>query len=597
MRHLLTLLSLLFVGSVWADDFNFNSPRAKAAMEKYQYDKEDLLRDLEAALEHERTKGSLEEAIKIRDAIATLKQQPDAPVSNAQIPSDAVEWNGHYYRVSNKRLPHDQAKQLCENAGGHLVRIESAAEQEFVAGLTRDTASPLIWIDGSDGNMEGAWFFSNGVPMKFFFWAANTPDNHQQIEHHIVMNRPPENEGRWGDVAADGHKASFICEWDGPAGSTQRAKKIPADAVKYKGNYYKHLKNAGSKTWHLAREYCENNGGHLLRIDSKGENDFVMRSFPTEANYWIDVTEAEKEGVYTDSDEKPLGFANWRPGKDPGPNFHPSFAHVGYMWNRTGEWFIVPSGLRQEFICEWEGDGDVSTGSKSKPADAVEWNGHHYWVSNEGTTWHEAKAKCEKMGGHLARITNQAEHNFIDRTLDQKIKTPIKQQKQSERDHWVDGERGADGVWRFSDGTKFSYFNWDGNPVIPLVDTNHRWLALGFPESNHGWINIPSDYKLGFICEWEGGSSAPETPTKPERTKPKSEEPIKKLSPKHAKRVLDDANLWEGKPGVWFLKRANNFSGRTYERLSQSNRIRSALASVNGRLPTPAEMNNPPSRR
>jgi len=68
------------VGSVWADDFNFNSPRAKAAMEKYQYDKEDLLRDLEAALEYERTKGSLEEAIKIRDAIANLKQQPDAPV-------------------------------------------------------------------------------------------------------------------------------------------------------------------------------------------------------------------------------------------------------------------------------------------------------------------------------------------------------------------------------------------------------------------------------------------------------------------------------------------------------------------------------------
>ena len=101
----------------------------------------------------------------------------------------------------------------------------------------------------------------------------------------------------------------------------------------------------------------------------------------------------------------------------------------------------------------------------------------------------------------------------------------------------------------------------------------------------------------GFICEWEGGGSVPDTPTKPERTKPKPEEPIKKLSPQHAKRVLDDANLWEGKPGVWFLKQANNFSGRTYERLSQSNRIRSALASVNGRLPTKAEMNNPPSRR
>ncbi len=74
MRHLLTLVSLLFVGSVWADDFNFNSPRAKAAMEKYQYDKEDLLRDLEAALKYERTEGELDEAIRIRDAIKALKR-------------------------------------------------------------------------------------------------------------------------------------------------------------------------------------------------------------------------------------------------------------------------------------------------------------------------------------------------------------------------------------------------------------------------------------------------------------------------------------------------------------------------------------------
>jgi len=33
MRHFLILASLVFVGSVWAEDFNFNSPRAKAAME------------------------------------------------------------------------------------------------------------------------------------------------------------------------------------------------------------------------------------------------------------------------------------------------------------------------------------------------------------------------------------------------------------------------------------------------------------------------------------------------------------------------------------------------------------------------------------
>ena len=193
MRHLLTLVSLLLVGSVWADDFNFNSPRAKAAMEKYQYDKEDLLRDLEAALEHERTKGSLEEAIKIRDAIATLKQQPDAPVVNAHIPADAVEWNGHYYKGFKQPMTWHAAKDFCNSIGGHLLRIQDARENSFAQKLAIETKTGG-WIDGSDEVTNGEWVFSNSEPMKYFNWdsAVGEPSNSNYrmqgntgIEHHI----------------------------------------------------------------------------------------------------------------------------------------------------------------------------------------------------------------------------------------------------------------------------------------------------------------------------------------------------------------------------------------------------------------------------
>ena len=61
--------------------------------------------------------------------------------------------------------------------------------------------------------------------------------------------------------------------------------------------------------------------------------------------------------------------------------------------------------------------------------------------------------------------------------------------------------------------------------------------------------------------------------------------------------ILDRAGLYEGRRGVWYLKSANNFATRVYERLSKSSEIRSALRAVNGRLPNKAEMNNPPSRR
>ena len=211
MRHLLTLVSLLLVGSVWADDFNFNSPRAKAAMEKYQYDKEDLLRDLETALEYERTKGSLEEAIKIRDAIATLKQQPDAPVSNAQIPADAVEWNGHFYKVIPLKGTHQAALNYCAENGGHLARIESKDEQAFIERLLSGS-NESYWIDGRDEAREGRWMFSNGTPMSYFNWHPGEPNNNQGIEDFLMVYAS-RSKNVWND--ADGASSNpLICEWD-----------------------------------------------------------------------------------------------------------------------------------------------------------------------------------------------------------------------------------------------------------------------------------------------------------------------------------------------------------------------------------------------
>ena len=408
MRHLLTLVSLLFFGSVWADDFNFNSPRAKAAMEKYQYNKEDLLRDLEAALRYERTEGDLDEAIKIRDAIATLKQQPDAPVSNAQIPADAVEWNGHFYKVIPLRGTHQAALNYCAENGGHLARIESKDEQEFIEKLLANS-NESHWIDGSDAAREGRWMFSNGTPMQYFNWGVpGEPSNRSgdtgAPQHFLTIY--PES-FTWDDKEPSRYHFPFIGEWDGPADGTVEANRILNKPVKFVGSL----------------------GG-------------------------------------------------------------------------TRKMILSPDG---RILCP-NGDG------------------------------HENES-----------------------------------------------------FWRFDNNRRLVLLNKGGDPSC----------VMAMIHMDDGKVRFCGPYLFGpnIYHTVEEISVPPQTPTKPERTKPKPEEPIKKLSPQHAKRVLDDANLWEGKPGVWFLKRANNFSGRTYERLSQSNRIRSALASVNGRLPTKAEMNNPPSRR
>ena len=238
----------------------------------------------------------------------------------------------------------------------------------------------------------------------------------------------------------------------------------------------------------------------------------------------------------------------------------------------------------------------ASKGKKTEariPKNAIKWRGHHYVVFHSRLSHTAARRFCERAGGHLVRIENTHEQTFIAELAT----------KGGQSDYWIDGsDELREGRWLFSNDMPMHYFNWaGGEPNNSDWGQNNGGLEHHVKmgrNQNWRWNDMPGSLRENcFICEWEGGSSAPETPTKPERTKPKTEEPIKKLSPKHAKRVLDDADLWEGNPGVWFLKRANNFAARTYERLSNSRKIRSALASVNGRLPTKAEMNNPPSRR
>ena len=260
MRHLLILACLLFGTGAVADeaDFDFKGLGAKKALRDYKatHAKEDkakrkaieeieaaakkaqktnrveLIMNLEQALKKALQDADLEEANKIDAAIKALKKgaspagasvagskgKKKAKKSKARIPRDAVEYKGHHYLLSDIIISHPEAKERCERAGGHLVRIENAREQEFVGRLASKGAQKIYWIDGSDRKREGDWLFSDGTPMKFFYWRLNQPDNSGLSEHYIDITR---YDWRWNDTVPRGeanihahHRRGFICEWD-----------------------------------------------------------------------------------------------------------------------------------------------------------------------------------------------------------------------------------------------------------------------------------------------------------------------------------------------------------------------------------------------
>jgi cysteine-rich repeat protein len=97
--------------------------------------------------------------------------------------------------------------------GGHLVTIESAAENNFVwlEAMSFFSTSPR-WIDLSDQATEGTFVWSTGEPLTYTNWASGEPNNSSGNEDCVEF-RYGDNE--WNDANC-GNARPFICEYEPP---------------------------------------------------------------------------------------------------------------------------------------------------------------------------------------------------------------------------------------------------------------------------------------------------------------------------------------------------------------------------------------------
>lgn len=109
-----------------------------------------------------------------------------------------------------------------------------------------------------------------------------------------------------------------------------------------------------------------------------------------------------------------------------------------------------------------------------------------------GMPWHQAKAACEQLGGHLAIITSNGENRFIWDEL------MVNRTSQA----WIGlSDEAKEGDWRWVDGRPVTFCPWGpGQPNNP-------------PGENHAIIGHPGplwgdtmDKGYSFICEWEGAA-------------------------------------------------------------------------------------------
>lgn len=143
------------------------------------------------------------------------------------IPSKAKEFEGHmYYVYTGTSVTADDAENKCDAAGGHLVSITSAEEQDFVLGLLNDSGQSKAWI--------GATYYSDGTTK----WTTGesisyVPSGSKKPYSYHYRTTMKATTGQWvpeSTVSTQKYMA-YICEWD-TSTETVLPKKVESIKVK-----------------------------------------------------------------------------------------------------------------------------------------------------------------------------------------------------------------------------------------------------------------------------------------------------------------------------------------------------------------------------
>ena len=128
------------------------------------------------------------------------------------VPQDVVVFGDSAYRVYYENVSWDRARRRCAELGGHLAVVDSKAEDEFLASISRSH----VWLGATDEETEGEWLWLDGSRLTYSNWDAGEPNNAAgpeapEGEDYLMLSRY----AKWNDLGQSFRSIDgYICEWD-----------------------------------------------------------------------------------------------------------------------------------------------------------------------------------------------------------------------------------------------------------------------------------------------------------------------------------------------------------------------------------------------
>ncbi|XP_058023869.1 collectin-12-like [Ahaetulla prasina] len=122
---------------------------------------------------------------------------------------------------------------------------------------------------------------------------------------------------------------------------------FPVSEISWQTNVY--YFSDTEENWEMARKKCADRDSHLLIINTKQEQDFVIQTL--KQSIWLGLSDIETEGTWRWVDGSPLEKWSWRTGE---PNNDGKNGEDCAVLYKEGKWNDIHCNARVKFVCEKE---------------------------------------------------------------------------------------------------------------------------------------------------------------------------------------------------------------------------------------------------
>lgn len=379
--------------------------------------------------------------------------------------------NDHRYELYTCNCSWKDAKSYAENLGGHLVTINSEAENIVIKDLFKSGTLEAYWMGATDESSEGSFKWVTGE--SFYNYGPGGFDNAGGSENYLgIWN------GSWNDFPNDYcnvGRIGYIVEYE---------PEVTEASGTLNGHEYIVYKDSITATQARAKE---GNGYHLATITSVEENNFIMnlakKLSKQPEGYWFGANDLKYESHFQWETGEPFIYHPWPDGQPDNNGGSAGDENYFGIW-ASGIWNDFPESYKLGYVLEKDPPASTASGS---------YNGHDYYVSAEYLTRDEAKA-LETDGWYLATISSTEERDYIKELINSLSNKNLE-------GYWLGGSDVVqEGTFVWENGESFTFDNWDSGEPSNNDGMGHDEDYLVIKNSGK-YNDISFAYCAGYILE------------------------------------------------------------------------------------------------